>query len=364
MTGTEPALHPGPELEDGAALLAADRGGLLRGAASAGAQVRATATDLAEGGLERLRGAGTRSVVLVAAGGPAARAAQLVVAAAGPRAGVPVLHLPAVPRWVGPLDVVVVATDDPGDVVLAESVGLAVRRGAEVVLVAPAEGPLAAATAGRAVLCPPRVVVPAGLEHVRFAVAALGVLGALAGAELVPTALLADELDRDAERNHAGADLFANPAKSLAARMQDRAVVLAGDGPAALAVAAHAADQLLLRTGTGAVAAELRTVLAGAAAAPPPADAVALDPFFHDPLIDGAPPAPPARVFLLAPSDDAQLLRVRAAGLPDVDLVSSDVATAPLAGDPLAELLLLVPRLETAAVLLGLLAGGAGERRG
>ena len=48
------------DLDDGDGLLAADRDGLLRGAAMAGAQVRATAAALDEGLLEPLRSARLR----------------------------------------------------------------------------------------------------------------------------------------------------------------------------------------------------------------------------------------------------------------------------------------------------------------
>ncbi|MDR4215796.1 hypothetical protein FO492_23175, partial [Bacillus paralicheniformis] len=54
--------------------------------------------------------------------------------------------------WVGPLDVVITHTEDPGDRVLAEYIGRATRYGATVVVTAPPDGPVAAAGAGRAFL--------------------------------------------------------------------------------------------------------------------------------------------------------------------------------------------------------------------
>ena len=57
--------------------------------------------------------------------------------AARPGGPVPVVLADTTPSWIGPLDVVVAHTADAADVELADSVALAVRRGAEVVLSAP-----------------------------------------------------------------------------------------------------------------------------------------------------------------------------------------------------------------------------------
>ncbi len=147
------------DLDDVDALLAADVDGTLRFAALGGAQIRATAAAVHENALARLHGMQPRSVVLVSGEGSASRAAELTQAAVGSRIGVPVLGAVGTPPWVGPLDVVVVAGDDAGDPRLVESVDSALRRGAEVVVVAPDEGPMRAAGAGRALLLPPRVAV-------------------------------------------------------------------------------------------------------------------------------------------------------------------------------------------------------------
>ncbi|MDN2502236.1 tobH protein, partial [Nocardia nova] len=63
------------DLDDVASLEAADSGGILRSAASGGAQVRATAAAVAENALIRLDGLRPRSLVLVSGTGRAARAA-------------------------------------------------------------------------------------------------------------------------------------------------------------------------------------------------------------------------------------------------------------------------------------------------
>ena len=60
------------------------------------------------------------------------------------RRGVPADVVAAeAPPWVGPLDVLIVAGDDPGDPALVGAAATGVRRGARVVVVAPYEGPAA-----------------------------------------------------------------------------------------------------------------------------------------------------------------------------------------------------------------------------
>jgi hypothetical protein len=125
-------------------------------------------------------------------------------------------------------------------------------------------------------------------------------------------------------------------------------------------VAAHAADLLLLRTGRPAAAVELGVAVAGQHGAR--AAAPAVDPLFHDALLDGPLPEEPARALVLAVGPGREQVAARAAALPDAELVAPDVPAGPLAGDPLAELLLLVPRLEAAAALAGLVLEG--RRRG
>src|SRR5690606_9231827 len=102
------------DLDDAESLEAADSGGALRSAASGGAQIRATAAAVDEGILERLDGLRPRSLVFVCGPGRATRAARLLITALGDQAGLPIVPVVAVPPWVGPLDVVVVAGDDAG----------------------------------------------------------------------------------------------------------------------------------------------------------------------------------------------------------------------------------------------------------
>src|SRR2546423_485394 len=198
----------------------ADSGGLLRAAATAGAQVRATTAAAQEAGLDQLGGQRPRALVLLTRPGAAPAAAPLLLALLGPSCPVPVVTTRSVPMWVGALDIVLANTTDPGDRELAEGIDRAVRRGAQVMLTAPADGPVAAAAAGRAVLLVPSIEVPPGLTLPRALSAGLLLLDTLELLE-TDTEVLAGELDREAERDYVAHESLVNPAKALMVRHDD-----------------------------------------------------------------------------------------------------------------------------------------------
>ncbi|WP_019931000.1 hypothetical protein [Nocardia sp. BMG111209] len=364
------------DLDDVASLEAADSGGMLRSAASAGAQVRATAAAVGEHALARLQDLRPRSLVIVSGSGRAARAAALLVACLGDRAGLPILPVTSIPPWIGPLDAVLVAGDDAGDPRLVEAVDRALRRGAEVVVAAPDEGPMRAAAAGRAAMLPPRVPVLDQNRLLRYLAVGIAVLAAvdpLRSAPLLPDLeALSDALDAEALRDGPQHEVFHNPSKTLAARMQEHRLVLAGDTPAATAVAEHGAEVLLQAAGQIVAAADLATVVAGharLAEAAGGAAAPGFDPLFHDEQLDGPAPVQQVRVFAVSAETDEIAVRRRLAvfdsggGLVDADLVyvepeaprSGPAAVPPGPGHELEHLALLVLRLEMAAVYLHLL---------
>ncbi|SHK57966.1 phospho-glucose isomerase C-terminal SIS domain-containing protein [Pseudonocardia thermophila] len=348
-------------LADPAALATLDSGGVLRSAATAGAQVRSTASAAEEAGIAQLEGTRPRALVLVARPGTSASAATILAALLGPACPVPVVVSELVPTWIGALDVVVAHTCDGTDYELADSIDRATRRGAEVVLTAPTEGPVASAAAGRARLIEPRVPVPPGLDLPRAlaagisAFAHLGLLGADPGLgdELGP---VADALDAEAERNQPGHEPFMNPAKSLALRLADRTPLLWGTDALAAGVAAHGVRALATHAGIvahgasaadGVTATGLLRALAGAADV------------FHDPFADGADEAsaPPPRVVLMATGEDDPVRELRRTGrdLPNPDVMHPVEEVA--RGTRHAALLraaLMASRLDVAAVYLGL----------
>lgn len=356
------AAHATVDLDDTEGLLEADRDGLLRAAAMAGAQVRATAAAVTEGALEQITGGQRpRTVIWLAGRGPATAAGAMLAAALGATAGEPLVLAADSPPWIGPLDVLVVAGDDPSDPALVSAAATAVRRGARVVVATPFEGPMRDATAGRAAVLAPRLWVPEEFGLCRYLAAGLATLAAVDPSLSTDLATMADELDAEALRNSVSREVFTNPAKALADRMTNRPVVLAGDGQATYALARHAVTVLLRIAGRPVAAAGLADGLAAvrygvAAGFSDPVDAL-----FHDEEIDG-PRSARVRVLALTLDAERPVLAARIAGMDDVDLVGvedvGDAGSVPESNSSTAQqLATLAVRLEMAAVYLRL-AGG------
>lgn len=366
------------DLDDTESLLAADRNGLLRAASTAGAQVRAAAAALDEGALDSVGGDGCpRTAVWVAGRGTAETAGTMLAATLGGWAAEPIVIAAETPSWIGALDMLIVAGDDPGDPALVGAAATGVRRGARVVVAAPYVGPLRDTTAGRVAVLEPRLRVPDEFGLCRYLAAGLAALqsvdpklGPNSGINL---AVLADELDAEALRNSASREVFTNPAKALVERMSQRSVVLAGDCAATLALSRHGcsallriAHQVAAATGLADALTALRTPGAlGTTAASGFADPA--DALFHDDEIDG-PVGERLRVLALTLAAERTVVASRVARLDNVDIVSvadvpdvtdvTDATSAPVSA-PRAEqqLAILAVRLEMAAVYLRLVRG-------
>jgi hypothetical protein len=287
--------------------------------------------------------------------GVAPAIAQLLLALLPPNCAVPIVLSEDVPSWVGPLDVLLVHSDDPGDHALAASIDRARRFGATLVVTAVDEGPVAAAAAG-ALLLPPRIDLPPGFGYPRALAAGLIVLDAL-GLLRTDVLNLADELDREAERDHANFESFVNPAKSLALRVADRTPLLCGLDPVAAAVAWHAAE--VLAGFAGIVASHggypqvcSRRVLYRSAIGASAGTDIFADP---DDVVPGGP-----RALLLSITDDPQAIADRMAAiddLPGADLLQPAEETT---GGAAVRAAVLALRFEMASVYLGLASGMLG----
>lgn len=345
-------------LDDLGRLAEVDSDGLLHAAALAGAQVRATVEAAQESGLARLAGSAPRALVLITRPGLGPAAAKLLLALLGRACPVPVVLTETAPSWLGPLDVVIAHTDDPGDTELAESVDRAGRYGAGVVLTAPEDGPVAAAAAGKTVLITPRVPVPPGFGFPRALAAGLVTATTL---ELLRTDLdlVADELDREAERDHLQHESFVNPAKSLALRLGERTPLLWGLDDVATGVAGYAAQVLATHTDLVCDVAAYPQAMSRTALHRAAAQASAGQDIFADP--DDLDPAQvsPLRTFLLAiranPADPIRRLAGDRLSAADV-LAPAEEITA----DETACAAVLALRFELAALYLGLAAGTTG----
>jgi hypothetical protein len=352
------------DLDDTEGLLAADRDGLLRAASMGGAHVRAAAAALDEGALDSLRGDRPRTVIWVAGRGAAETAGTMLAATSGGSAAAPMVIAAEAPPWIGPLDVVIAAGDDPGDPVLVGAAASGVRRGARVVVAAPYEGPLRDITAGRVAVMEPRLPVNGDFGLCRYLAVGLAALQSVDPRLGVDLAALADELDAEALRNSASREVFTNPAKALVERMSRRRVVLAGDCAATLALARHGSG-VLLRTAHEVVAATgLADALIAMRAGAGSGFANPTDSLFHDEEIDG-PITERLRVLALTLEAERTVVAARVAGLDDIDLVGAeDVPDLPegrSARDGIQraeqQLAILAVRLEMVAVYLRLVRG-------
>jgi hypothetical protein len=367
-------MQPGGEfddlLDDPGRLEATDSGGLLRAAATAGAQVRSTAAVAEEAGLGRLAGQRPRALVLLTRPGAAPAAAPLLLALLGPSCPVPVVTTRSVPMWVGALDIVLANTTDPGDRELAEGIDRAVRRGAQVVLSAPADGPVAAAAAGRSVLLIPPIEVPPGLTLPRNLTAGLLLLDAL---ELLATdpEVLAGELDREAERDYVAHETLVNPAKSLALRLRGRTPLLWGTDPVATAVAGHCAGALAAHAGVVAHAAGFHEAAALPVLRQLATRASGEAEIFRDPFEDpfeeqsrgGMPAMRPVLLGVLAEARDVPERVAAADALPGADVVTADEELMVRQGDlgaAACAAAVLALRFDFAALYLGLSQGVLG----
>ncbi|MFT3900582.1 MAG: hypothetical protein QM728_10135 [Gordonia sp. (in: high G+C Gram-positive bacteria)] len=356
----------GVDLDDPSSLIDADVDGLLHASARAGAQVRAVAEAVREGVIEPLATLRPRSVVIVTgASVAAAQSARFVIAHTAARLDVPLVSAPALPGWIGPLDVVVLVGDDAGDLALADAASRAARRHAEFVVVAPMEGPLASAVGGRGMDLSPRIVVPEQFRFVGHVAALIAVCQGLKEVRYVGGDLdldqLAEALDAEAARNHPAQDAYGAPAKTLADRFRAAPPVLSGDSPASDALAARSASTLFAVGGVSATAVDLTAamtrLLRGGTAG--------VDSIFHDPELDGPVPTRP-RLFVLSTPAGQWQARRRVAALPDAEVLvgaEPDDSAAPAEPTPggaedaggLVEHLVLAARLEMAAVYAELL---------
>ncbi|HEY4018384.1 MAG TPA: SIS domain-containing protein [Pseudonocardiaceae bacterium] len=344
-------------LDDADRLASADvrAGGCLRAVASAGAQVRATVEAAAEVRIDQLAGNRPRALVMVTRPGVAPAVAQLLLALLPPNCSVPIVLSEDVPAWVGPLDVLLIHSDDPGDHALAASIDRARRFGATVVITAADDGPVAAAAAGT-LLLPPRIDLPTGFGYPRALAAGLIVLDTL-GLLRTDVNNLADELDREAERDHANFESFVNPAKSLALRIADRTPLLCGLDPVAAAVAWHAAEVLagfagIVASHAGYPQVCSRRVLYRSAIGASAGTDIFADP---DDVVPGGP-----RVLLLSITDEPEAIANRLAAtddLPGADLLQPAEETT---GGAAVRAAVLALRFEMASVYLGLASGMLG----
>ncbi|MEU3627974.1 hypothetical protein BS329_12725 [Amycolatopsis coloradensis] len=344
-------------LDDPARLAEADTAGLLRAAAMAGAQVRATAEAAAELELsDRLDVGRPRSLVLIDRPGVSRTLTRLVAALLTPACPVPVVVAEVVPSWIGALDVVFAHTDDAGDRELAASLERAARFGATVVLSGPGEGPVAAAVAGKGVLLAPRIPVPPEMAFPRGLAAALLTANAL-GLLVADLEQLADHLDAEAEKDYLARDSFANPAKAMALKVAERQPLLWGLDPVAVAVGEHAAHAFAAHAALVCDVEDYRQALARPALRRAALSGSVDRDIFADPE-EGVGSTPRVLLLSVRTGPAAEAARYQAEDLlPGADVIApaEEIET-----DEIVRAAVLALRFELAAVYLGLAVGSIG----
>ena len=267
-----------PDLHDAAGLVGADGAQLLPAAALAGAQVRATAEQVA--GFADFG----RPRALVVIGANAAVDTALLIALVGDAAA-PVVTGTSLPAWVGPLDIVVVLASMVDDIAAAEAAAQAVRRGARVFVRAAAHGPVAEAAAGAVVLAPLVPVTEALAGAARLTVL-VGVANAAGFGARPDFGAAADQLDALAVACHPSSEFFVNPALTLAEHLSAGTPLIVGTDPVADALAGYTCRALAVLAGYAGApllsyqAAGSPPVLASAARTDGPAGT------FYDPYLD------------------------------------------------------------------------------
>lgn len=224
------------DLDDTAALVAADPDGMLRAVASGAAQVREAAVLSREAGLAALADEGRPRAVVVCGMGGSGIAGDVLAAVAGLSCPVPVLTHRGfgLPGWVGAADVVVAVSCSGRTQETLSALEEAVRRGCRLLVVGAAGSPVEElAHRGRGLFVPvpqgrqPRASIWALSVPLLVAGDALGLLGA--GPEaLEETATVLEEV---ATRCRPDADTVVNPGKSLAVELADALPVVWGTSP-------------------------------------------------------------------------------------------------------------------------------------
>ena len=196
--------------------LADDQG--LRRLASTGARIRAVAPDSGVGEIGRTER--PRGFLVIG------QEARLVRAVLEPVCPVPLMAWPGpgVPAWVGPLDLVAIIGDAQPVSWLVEAGAEARRRGATLIVAAPARSELTAVTQSSDAIH----IDTEGSDATAAAVAMLSVLGGLGLGPRVNVDHVADAADLVAEACSPHRDLAVNPGKDLALALADRLPLIWG----------------------------------------------------------------------------------------------------------------------------------------
>ena len=284
-------------LADAEAAEAADHGGTLRLIAATGARIRRAAavrelSSEADEALRRVEAEGRPRALVLLGYGTSSTVALLISAVAGVSATVPIMSVPGpgLPGWVGPLDLVVVASTTGRAPEIVAALTEAGRRGCRIVAVTPALSPIGQVClqVRGALVDMTDEIAPVWARLWSVAVPVLIVaesIGVIPAQSYEAAACAAEEM---AIRCRPSQEAFVNPAKEIALRFAETAPVVWASGQVAAVAAERLADQAALRGGRISAHAALPDLgrgqlglLDGPAAAPRD--------LFYDPEEDGDP---------------------------------------------------------------------------
>lgn len=350
-------------LSDAEAAEEADHGGTLRLVAATGARIRRAAAlrefDLAaDQALRDLAADGRPRAMIVLGYGSGATVAQLLTAVAGSSATVPVVPVPGptLPGWVGPLDLVVVASTAGRAPEISVALAEAGRRGSRIVVVAPPASPIGE-------LCMQiRGTLIAMEDDVapvwsRLWSIAIPTLIAAEAAGVIPAQrydAAASAADEAAIRCRPSQEPFVNPAKEIALRLGESVTAVWASGQVAAVAAERLADQAALRAGVPASHAILPDLGRGQLGLLDGPFAARAQDLFRDPFEDGGGERSAAVVLLAEHGADPRLAVVE--GLVRDRNIPLTVFTAEQT-DPLARAAHLIALADFAAAYLALLTG-------
>jgi hypothetical protein len=298
-------------LEDPEALARADTHGLLLGVAAAGARVRHALRLAEEAGVTALRPDGRpRSVLIAGSGTEAPAVADLLAALSAGNYPVEFLHPTGptpqqsrwtLPGWAGPLDLLLLLTPYGTEQGLTDLVEQAYRRGCTAAAVTPAKAPLAeaveqvhgmalpyAAPNGHGLTADDPAADTGAFWALLTPLLALADRIGLIPAPVTALEAVADKLDGVAARCGPAVATYTNPAKTLAAELDDSLPLLWSQGRTAAAAARRFATVLATCAGRPALSAELPAALTAHGPLQAGARALGTDPddFFRDRVED------------------------------------------------------------------------------
>ncbi|HET9168449.1 MAG TPA: SIS domain-containing protein [Actinospica sp.] len=302
MTTPEELLADPQALED------ADQGGTLRLVAMGGARIRRAAAlrDLdpaSARALDAVAADGRPRALVLLGHGTGATVAKLIASVVGAGAGVPILSVPgpALPGWIGSMDLVVVASTTGRSPEIAAALAEAGRRGCRIVVVAPPSSELARlAEPARAALV--GMADESAPIWARLWSVTVPALLACEAADIVPAQSYegaAAAADDAAVRFRPSQEAFVNPAKEIALRCVEHPVAAWGAGPAATISAARLADQAALRAGRPVLHASLPDLGRGQLGLLDGSASTAASDLFYDPEFDGPRSGGSAPAFVL-----------------------------------------------------------------